>query len=216
MVKEAKYIVITEVLLIVMSCILWKLFHWRGFLLAGVFFVFIAVMTLCFFRDPKRHIAEGHRIVVSPADGKIVRIDETAHLPFSETPLKTVSIYLSLWNVHINRVPIAGKVISLNYRRGRFYPSFHKAAPKVNEQNTIGIEGKWGVVFFRQIAGLIARRIVCHLRIGDHVKRGDRFGMIIFGSRVEFYLPESVDLLVSVGERVWGGESIIGVFRHDA
>ena len=181
-------------------------------MLAGLSIIVIVaiVFTVIFFRDPERITPAGQGVIVSPADGRIVDVKEVTNLSFCESPLNMVSIFLSLWDVHVNRMPISGKIAFMKYSQGRFLPAFIGESSKRNEQNTIGIDGEMGRVFIKQIAGLIARRIVCRLRVGDRINRGERFGMIRFGSRVELFLPTSVKIEVLRGQRVKGGISIIG------
>ena len=188
----------------------WRLLNSMTFLAMAILCFVVIGSTLYFFRDPERQIPVENGIVVSPADGKVLEMKEITHLSFYDFPLQKVSIFLSLWDVHINRAPVSGKVIHFSYRPGRFFPACIRKSSDNNEQNIIGIEGGTGVVFVKQVAGLLARRIVCRLRVGDEVQRGERFGMIRFGSRVEVYLPSSVHLDVSEGDKVKGGVSIIG------
>ncbi|MCJ7812593.1 phosphatidylserine decarboxylase, partial [bacterium] len=131
------------------------------------------------------------------------------HFSLSTGSVKVITIYLSLWNVHVNRVPISGQVTYLDHQQGCFYPAFNNRSSKKNEYTVVGITGEMGKVFIKQIAGTFARRIVCRLQIDEQVRQGERFGMIKFGSRIELYLPYSVVLKVFVGDRIRGGESII-------
>jgi phosphatidylserine decarboxylase len=186
---------------------------WKGYpafwICLGIL-AFIIVWTLYFFRDPDRNVPQEDKLILSPADGRVVQVGTIDQLPFCEGAFQCVSIYLSLWNVHINRIPIHGKIKLLQYFPGRFYPAFVSSASKENEQMLIGIESRIGSVFLKQIAGILARRILCRLETGQVVSRGERFGMIKFGSRVELYLPMSVKLYVNEGDRVKAGESVIG------
>ncbi|MBN2029769.1 phosphatidylserine decarboxylase [bacterium] len=175
---------------------------------ASIFAVMI-FFTIYFFRDPERNIPERDDVVLAPADGRVIRIHDVSHFSLSEASAKIVTIYLSLWDVHINRVPVSGRVTYLNHSPGCFHPAFDNRSATRNENTMIGISGAMGKIFLKQIAGMIARRIVCRLQMGDQVIRGQRFGMIKFGSRVEMVLPQSVSIKVSVGDRVKGGESII-------
>jgi phosphatidylserine decarboxylase len=170
----------------------------------------LMVFTLYFFRDPERTITQKESLILSPADGHVVQVSTIGRLPYCEGKFKHVAIFLSLWDVHINRIPINGRIKFLQYFPGRFYPAFVSSASKKNEQMVIGIESKIGSIFLIQIAGMIARRIICRLETGQSVARGERFGMIKFGSRVELYLPMSVKLYVTVGDRLKAGESVIG------
>jgi phosphatidylserine decarboxylase len=201
--------------------------HREGFLIAGPLFVFafissvlskwlgrlfylVTAFTLYFFRDPERKIPEGDSLIISPADGKIVGIDSVEHVPFLDGPAKRVSIFLSIFDVHINRVPIKGKIAYRHYAPGKFLPAFEAKASVKNEQNSIGIEDKEGYrILVRQIAGLIARRILCWKNPGDHVEAGERFGLIRFGSRTDIFLPLNARIDVHLGQRVQGGATVI-------
>ena len=166
----------------------------------------LAAFVLYFFRDPERIVPAGEGVVVSPADGKIV---EARAVELGGRPQWKVSIFLSLLDVHVNRAPVAGTIQELHYQPGRFLVASRPEASVQNEQNTVTIRGERITVTFRQIAGLLARRIVFRKRIGDHVERGERVGLIKFGSRVDLFLPSETELLVSVGDRVRGGSSIL-------
>ncbi len=183
-------------------------------ILAALSFIF-SVFNMFFFRDPERVIPENLQAILSPADGRIVKITEVQEHDFFKHKVTRVSIFLSVFNVHVNRVPISGKVEFFSYYRGRFMAAFKDDASVENEQTMIGITGDDGhKVMFKQIAGIIARRIVCDLRAGNRVKAGERMGMIRYGSRADvFFNTDSVDLSVKVGDNVRGGESIIGVFK---
>ena len=169
----------------------------------------LALFTLYFFRDPDRTPAPGDRLVISPADGKVVRVVEVDETPLGG-PGHQISIFLSIFDVHINRAPIAGVVRSVEYHEGEFLPAFDHSASHRNERNEVVIEGEHGDVAFAQIAGLIARRIVFRPAEGDRVERGARVGMIKFGSRVDVFLPASGRVLVQVGARVKSGASAVG------
>ena len=166
----------------------------------------LAAFVLYFFRDPERIVPAGEGVVVSPADGKIV---EARAVELDGRPQWKVSIFLSLLDVHVNRAPVSGTIQTLQYQPGRFLIASRPEASVQNEQNTVTIRGERITVIFRQIAGLLARRIVFRKRIGDHVERGERVGLIKFGSRVDLFLPSETKLLVSVGDRVHGGSSIL-------
>ncbi len=201
--------------------------HKEGFFMAGILFAagfvssaiskwlgrifyLLCAFTLYFFRDPERQIPQGESLIVSPADGKVVGIDSVEHVPFIDGPAKRVSIFLSIFDVHINRAPIRGKIEYRHYAPGEFLPAYEPKASIKNEQNTIGIEDSDGYrVVVRQIAGLIARRILCWKNPGDKIERGDRFGLIRFGSRTDLFLPLDARIEVKLGQRVQGGATII-------
>jgi phosphatidylserine decarboxylase len=169
----------------------------------------LGLFTLYFFRDPERVTPPGDRLVISPADGKVVRVVEADETPLGG-PGHQISIFLSIFDVHINRAPISGIVRSVEYRKGEFLPAFDHGASHRNERNEVVVEGEREVVAFVQIAGLIARRIVFRPAEGDRVERGGRVGLIRFGSRVDVFLPPSARVLVKVGQRVQSGASPIG------
>jgi phosphatidylserine decarboxylase len=169
---------------------------------------FIAVFMAYFFRDPRREVPSDGSLVVSPADGRVTRI-ERASGSDTQTPC-IVSIFLSPLDVHINRSPIAGEVVDVFYTKGRFTSATRDSASLVNEQNALTIKGEKMTVVCKQIAGVLARRIVCWKHAGDRVELGERFGLIKFGSRTDLLLPSEVEILVRVGDRVRGGVSIIG------
>ncbi|MDD2999480.1 MAG: phosphatidylserine decarboxylase family protein [Erysipelotrichia bacterium] len=176
----------------------------------GRIFYLATAFTLYFFRDPERDIPQGDCLIVSPADGKVVGIDSVEHVPFIDGPAKRVSIFLSIFDVHINRAPIQGKIAYRHYTPGEFLAAFEPKASINNEQNAVGIEDADGYrVLVKQIAGLIARRILCWKNPGDKVEAGERFGLIRFGSRTEIYMPLNAHIEVKLGQRVQGGSSII-------
>ena len=210
MYKENIHILLCELIILLTTILGWSFLRSRILFGLSIIIVMGIVFTAFFFRDPERIIPEGHGVVVSPADGRITDVKQVTDLSICESSLNMVSILLTLWDVHVSRTPISGKVVLVKYSPGRFLPAFIGKSSTRNEQNLIGINGEMGRVFIKQIAGFIARRIVCRLRIGDRVDRGERFGMIRFGSRVELYLPTSIKIEVARGQRIKGGISIIG------
>jgi phosphatidylserine decarboxylase len=180
-------------------------FSWRAF---AVLFL-LAIFVTAFFRDPFREIPQGERLVVSPADGKVVMIVPTPQGHAAGEGATQISIFLSVFDVHINRAPIAGKITDVVYNKGEFLPAFDDKASLRNEQNRAFIDGPDGRVGFTQIAGLIARRIVFRKKVGDVVARGEQVGLIRFGSRTDIFLPKGSTLTVKVGDRVSGGSSVI-------
>jgi phosphatidylserine decarboxylase len=169
---------------------------------AGVPFYILAAFCLYFFRDPERQIPAG-AVAVAPADGKIVAI-----LP-DAAGANRVSIFLNIFDVHVNRTPIAGKIACIKYQKGRFLVASKEQASHSNEQNILTVQGDGTRVVFKQIAGLIARRIVCYKKVGDIVETGERIGLIKFGSRVDVFLGPEWEIAVRAGERVAAGSSII-------
>ena len=164
-------------------------------------FYILAAFCLYFFRDPEREIPTGP-VAVSPADGKVVVITP-------ENGGTRVSIFLNVFNVHVNRTPIPGRVTNVRYQEGQFLVASKEAASHSNEQNIITVEGPLGRVEFKQIAGLIARRIICYVKPGDTVAAGERVGLIKFGSRVDIQFEPGWEIAVRVGERVSAGSSVI-------
>ncbi|MBI5341910.1 MAG: phosphatidylserine decarboxylase family protein [Deltaproteobacteria bacterium] len=172
----------------------------------------LTVFMAWFFRDPERIPPAEPGAVISPADGKIVFCGDCPPGRYSPEPGKMVSVFMSVFDVHVNRAPVSGKVASVRYNPGKFLAANVEKASLENEQNGVALETAGGrKVSYVQIAGLIARRIVCYLSEGDIVKQGQRVGMIRFGSRVDVFLPASAVLRVKKGDRVRAGESIVGV-----
>jgi phosphatidylserine decarboxylase len=170
---------------------------------AAIPFGALALFCLWFFRDPDRTVPSGPGLAVSPADGKVVLIRPEAD---GRTRL---AIFLNVFDVHVNRSPIGGTVKSVTYKRGKFLVASEVAASVDNEQNTLVVEGDGTKMEFSQIAGLIARRIVCDKKPGDPVQRGERFGLIKFGSRLDVLLGPEWQLAVNIGDRVTAGETVI-------
>jgi phosphatidylserine decarboxylase len=175
----------------------------------------LAAFIVFFFRDPEREIPSREGLVLAPADGTVVGIDEVDETEFMKERARRVSIFLSPFNVHVNRAPADGEVKYFRFQAGRFLVASTPAASTENEQSIIGLETPYGKILFKQIAGILARRIVCDLREGHRVRRGERFGIIKFGSRMEVFLPLSTEVKVRLREKVKAGESIIGEFHHD-
>jgi len=180
-------------------------------------FVGVVGFGLYFFRDPYRQAPPGKNKILAPADGRVVEVIEIDEREFIGEPAVKVSIFLSLFDVHINRAPCDGEVSYLRYQRGRFLNALKAKSADYNENNAIGIANEDGLprVMIRQIAGTVARRIVCACSLGQEVRRGEKIGMIKFGSRTELYIPRRLlgELQVSVGTRLRAGESVIGTFR---
>jgi phosphatidylserine decarboxylase len=176
--------------------------------------VVLALQVFWFFRDPDRIIPTGEGLIVSPADGKIIGLSDTKEERFLKDRAIKVSIFLNLFDVHVNRIPCAGRIRAIQYQPGTFLAANKDLASTQNEQNAILLETVSGAkVVFVQVAGLVARRIVCWLKEGDEVARGNRFGMIRFGSRTDLFLPPGTELNVRLGQKVKGGSSIIGVLK---
>jgi phosphatidylserine decarboxylase len=167
--------------------------------------------TVQFFRDPERTPPNTPNVIVSPADGKVVLIKDVEH-EFFNGKAKMVSVFMSPINVHVNRNPISGTVTHVKYIAGQYIAAFDHDAGERNERTEIGIENERIKVFFKQISGFVARRIICTLKEGDKAKLGERFGMIKFGSRVDVFLPMNVELKVKVGDTATAGETIIATY----
>jgi len=174
----------------------------------------VLVFILFFFRDPDRTIPSDKLAILAPSDGKIIAVDNSIPVYLSSYRYR-LSIFLSMLNVHINRIPVSGNVQRVEYHKGRFFPAFREKASQMNEHTIIELENDRGKIGFCQRAGAVARRIVCSLSTGDNVKGGDRFGLIRFGSRVDIYLPQNVSVISKVGERVIAGETVLARFRED-
>jgi len=167
--------------------------------------------TLFFFRDPVRKLPDGlnQNEIISPADGKVMMIEEIDEKVFLKSPAKQIAIFLSPLNVHVNRLPASGRIDYFNYVKGEYIVAFNHKSSERNERTEIGISTAKFKVLFKQIAGFVARRIVCDLRTGDKVQIGEKFGMIKFGSRVDVILPVDSIVKVSVNQKVIGGETVL-------
>lgn len=181
-----------------------------GYEVLTLFFFAATVFICCFFRDPDRLVSKEEDAIASPADGKIVFADIVESNRFIEGPCLKISIFMSVFNVHVNRIPFSGTVKRIEYHPGKFFQANLDKASEENEHNAIIADCNGSEICFVQIAGLVARRILCGLQPGDEVNKGERFGMICFGSRVDIYLPPEAQALVKVGDRVFGGSSVIG------
>jgi len=180
------------------------------FLLVSTGGIFVFICDLYFARDPERDIPDIEGIIVAPADGRIVELATNRRLPGVSQTYKHVAIFLSLWDVHANRVPVTGTVGKLTYQTGKFRPAFGRKASKENEHTIVPIHRNDGTFYVKQIAGVVARRIICDLKEGERVIAGQRMGRIVFGSRVELYLPDHLELVIRKGQKVFAGRSIIG------
>ena len=173
-------------------------------------------VTFCicgFFRDPDRMIPTEEGAVVSPADGKVILTDTVDNSPFFSGQAMKISIFMSVFNVHVNRIPYDGRVKEIGYHPGKFFSANLDKASLENEHNAVFVEiGNAKPLCVVQVAGLIARRIICNIQPGDHVLRGQRFGLICFGSRLDVYLPADIQLRVAAGDKVKAGTSVLGQF----
>lgn len=176
-----------------------------------ILFVFVAF----FFRNPKRTIPQDPDILVSPADGVIMEISNVYEDRFLNSNAVKVSIFLSIFNVHLNRAPIAGAVKYRAYRPGKFIPAFKSHASDINEKNYVGIENDKIKILVNQVTGFIARRIVCWVKVNEELNRGELFGLIKFGSCTEIIVPLNVEITVKKGDKVVGGETQIGRIKDE-
>ncbi len=177
-----------------------------GWKWAGGILIFLGLFVLYFFRDPDRAIPSDPGVVVSPADGHVMEIIDE---PLDGKMGHRISVFLAIWDVHIQRAPVAGRIANVMYRPGKFYAAFRSSASRENEQNVISIQSSQGAMVFKQIAGAIARRVLCWKREGEIVSLGERVGMIRFGSRVDVWLPMEAQVTVRLREKVKGGESVL-------
>ena len=195
MVKEGLPFVIVPLLIAVVLAVF-------NYWIIAALFVALTLFMMYFFRDPQRTIPSEADIIVSAADGKVTRIEDREDGKF-------VSVFLSPVDVHINRAPIAGKVVKVELFQGKKAPATSNEASQTNERNAMTIQGKKMTVVCTQIVGILARRIVCWSKAGDNLELGEKYGLIKFGSRTDLLMPKNVEILVKVGEKVVGGETII-------
>jgi len=174
--------------------------------------LFFLGLSVNFFRDPERQIPKQNNVIVSPADGKVILVKKLINHKYVSGTSKQISIFMSPLDVHVNRIPICGKVKFIEYHKGKFFQAFTDKAAEENERTEFGIETKFGKVFFTQVAGAIARRIIYEIKENDDVVIGERFGMIKFGSRVDIIVPENWHEKVQVGSKTTAGETIL--FEH--
>ena len=172
----------------------------------------VLLFCLNFFRDPSRVIPKNKNTIISPADGKIIKIKEFED-PKSGKKLKLISIFLSVFNVHANRMPVDGKFINVKYVKGDFLAAFDHRASDKNERMEISIDTEFGIIVVKQIAGLVARRILCYAKEGKKMLAGDRLGFIRFGSRTDIILPHNINLNIELNQKVYGGETILGTYE---
>jgi len=210
--KEGLIVIIVTSVIFIFFLFLTYLFPNIIIKILTVFVGIVFVFNFFFFRDPERSIPEGENLILSPADGTVIKITEVDEPYYFNEKVKMVSIFLSVFNVHVNRIPVNGKVEMVKYHPGKFMVAFDHKASEDNEQSLIGIKHNKGKLLFKQIAGIIARRIIYNISEGDSVNAGDRFGLIRYGSRVDIFFPENVEIKVEIDDKVYGGETIIGEF----
>ena len=201
---EGNIFVFPLIILTGLLILFWSMGHVTIYLPS--FIGLILLFCLNFFRDPKRLVPKGINQIVSPADGKIIRIDT------QDEEFQIVSVFLNVFDVHVNRMPITGTFSDVNYTKGKFLMAFDHNACDENERNIITIETAVGPIRLVQIAGLIARRIICYANKGEEMQIGDRLGFMRFGSRIDLILPNKIKLEVKLGQKVMGNTTIIGTF----
>jgi len=202
MVKEGYYFGIPPLAL---GAIAYLLQWW----IIGTIAVLLAAFVFFFFRDPERAIPSTAGAIVSPADGRVVVVKDEN---WNSRPGNRISIFLAIWNVHVNRAPAAGTIVDIQYRPGKFLAAMLERASLENEQNVFSLATDAGPMVFKQIAGLIARRVVCWKKPGEMVARGERIGLVRFGSRVDVWLPREAQVMVQVGDNVKGGSSTLALW----
>ena len=187
--------------------------HWIAYPIYAVFFVMWAIV-IYFFRDPERTPPEGEQLIISPADGKVVLIKKVQEDVYLKTQATQVSIFLSPLDVHVNRNPITGVLEYLKYHPGKYLMAWDENASDLNERADFGAKHPSGTkIFFKQITGFLARRIVYRIKEGDQLKAGERFGMMKFGSRMDIIVPDNVEIKVKEGDRTWAGQSVLAVIN---
>ncbi|MDZ7693246.1 MAG: phosphatidylserine decarboxylase family protein [Balneolaceae bacterium] len=183
--------------------------HWTAYVIYGLMFILVALI-LNFFRDPDRNIPEGDNLLLAPADGKVVLIEETEEKSYLKEKAKQISIFLSVVDVHVNRNPASGKLEYLKYHPGVYLMAWDHKASELNERADFGVLHPSGVkIFYRQITGFLARRIVYHVTQGEWLEAGKRFGMMKFGSRMDILVPLDTELLIQQGDRTVAGETVM-------
>jgi phosphatidylserine decarboxylase len=197
------------ILMIILSIVLF-VSQWN---IAGIILSIVTLFFMFFFRDPGRAVPKEDNVVVSPADGKIVAVKDVFEDDYLHLHVKRVSIFLSVFNVHINRIPFSGRAEHVRYVPGKFHIAAVEKASLENEQTAIVISGEQRKILVKQIAGILARRIACSVKPGDIVQKGARYGMIYFGSRTDIFLPKDAEITVKLGDSVKGAQDIIAILK---
>jgi phosphatidylserine decarboxylase len=210
MAKEGLNLVLITLILSLILFLFFVLDQGDILLISAAICLGLTLFLVFFFRDPERKIPVGENLILAPADGKIVSLENFSDNEFLKSPGIKMSIFLSLWDPHVNRNPISGVVKNLKYHRGKFHPAFTEKASLENEQTEIWLENNHVRVVMKQIAGVLARKVVCRSQKGDKILAGERFGMIKFGSRVDLFLQENVKIMVNLNQKVKAGETIVG------
>lgn len=204
-------VVVTTLAVVAVGALLAWVFVDTGMLRFGImgFLIVVLIFVLAFFRDPDRTPPRGESLVISPADGRVVVIREVEENEYMKSPCLQLSIFMSPFDVHVNRFPISGRVAYFKHIPGKHLVAFDEKSSDRNERTHIAIENGTTRVFFKQIAGFIARRIITSVQVGDNAIAGERFGMIRFGSRVDVIVPSNSDVKVKVGDRTVAGETVL-------
>ncbi|GAB4432950.1 MAG: phosphatidylserine decarboxylase family protein [bacterium] len=216
MTNTRRFIIAGEgVALTLVSLSLSLLFYAIGYYKVGFLFGLFTAFNLFFFRNPKRYAPAGNN-VVAPADGEVILIKEVFEDRFLKKDATKISIFMSIFNVHVNRAPVSGEVVDVLHEEGRFFSANLDKATEDNEKNYVLIKSEAGFpVLVVQVAGLIARRIVCDVGKGDIVNKGEPYGLICYGSRLDIYLPKEIEVKIAVKDKTRAGETIIGEFKND-
>lgn len=186
--------------------------HWVGKVIIGLALI-LYILILQFFRNPRRYTQVDQNHIIAPADGKVVVIEETTETEYFKDKRIQVSIFMSPVNVHVNRYPVSGKVAYQKYYKGKYLVAWHPKSSTENERTTVVVDSPKGSVLFRQIAGALARRIVCYAKEGQVAGQGEEFGFIKFGSRIDLFLPVNCKIVVNLNEKTVGGETVIATFE---
>ncbi len=183
---------------------------WLGWWILAIFFFMLGAVFSFFFRDPKRIIPSDDNLLLAPADGRVVKIETIASHPSFPSSVTRISIFLSLFDVHITRAPLSGIIQEIEYKKGSFVPAHREEASLRNEHNLIFLKGSNTDILLKQMAGIFARRIKCFVKKSDRIEGGQKIGLIYFGSRVEIFFPSNISLKVCLNQRVKAGQSVIG------
>ncbi len=214
MIKNTRMPIAAEGLkLIIPLAILTVLMFFLDWYIVGFMLLVLTLFVLFFFRDPERTSPEGNGLVVSPADGKVIVIKDIYEANYLKQDVKQISIFLSVFNVHVNRAPSSGTIETVKYNPGKFHIAAVAKASLENEQTAMVIVDGNRKILVKQIAGFIARRIVCYAKPGDVIEKGERYGLIRFGSRVDIFLPKDSEIKVKLGDRVKGAKDIIALLK---
>jgi phosphatidylserine decarboxylase len=196
---------------IVFSLVVTVFVAFLGISWLAILFVFITLFIVWFFRNPERFFQDEEKVIISPADGKVIKIEDVDVNGTLSGRFKKISIFMNVFNVHVNRAPYSGKIEKIHYHEGKFLSANLDKASLDNERNEVMIRIEDGrCIWMVQIAGLVARRIVCWVNVGESVKKGERFGLIRFGSRVDVYLPEDSRISVKLRDKVKAGQTVLG------